>query len=143
VTAALCGIESRLDTSYPGNCTTGVTDFTALSASYQPDIDPAYYTDYESYSGNGRRFITVAVVSVLPTDTTCSAGMTVLGFRQFLVDPPADGTTFNATDPNGRFVAVYAGSIAPLTQGWFDSRYAPSCTAAGSITGPGKVVLHQ
>ena len=127
VTAALCGMESRLDTAYPAMCTTDVTDFAALSAMYLPDTDPAYYDDYSGYSGNGRRLITVAVVSALPTDTTCSAGMTVLGFRQFLVDPPALGSTFDPTDANGRFVALYVGSVAPLPQGWFDSRYAPAC----------------
>lgn len=143
VTSALCGIESRLDASFPTNCITDVTDFASLSAGFQPDIDPAYYSDYSGYSGNGRRLITVAVVSAMPTDTSCSAGMTVLGFRQFLVNPPADGTTFSPTDPNGRFVALYVGSVAPIPQGWFDSRYAPSCSAAGTVVGPGKVVLHQ
>ncbi len=142
VTAALCGIESRLDTAYPGACTTDVTDFAALSAPLNPDTDPAYYTDYSAYTGNGRRLITVAVVSAMPADTSCSAGMTVLGFRQFLVDPPADGSTFSPTDPNGRFVAIYAGSVAPVPQGWFDSRFAGACQSS-SLTGPGKVVLHQ
>jgi hypothetical protein len=145
VTNLLCGIESRLDTSYAGNCQTGVTDFGTLSASYLADTDGAYYTDYAGYSGNGRRIITVAIVTpTLPTDTTCSAAMTVLGFRQFLVEPPSDGTsTFSATDPNGRIPVLYIGSIAPIAQGWFDSRYAPACTANGTVVGPGKVVLHQ
>jgi len=142
VTAALCGVESRVDTAYPSNCTTAVTDFAALSAALLPDIDPAYYTDYSGYSGNGRRLMTVAVVNTLAADNTCSAAMTVLGFRQFLVDPPADGLTFSPTDANGRFVALYVGSVAPLPQGWFDSRYAGACQSS-SLTGPGKVVLHQ
>jgi Flp pilus assembly protein TadG len=145
VTAALCGIESRLDTAYPTNCITDVTDFDTLSASFQPDLDPAYYTDYSGYTGNGRRLITVAVLSAMPTDSnaSCSVASTVLGFRQFLVNPAADGSTFSPTDPNGRFVALYIGSVAPVPQGWFDSRYASSCQAAGAVVGPGKVVLHQ
>jgi Flp pilus assembly protein TadG len=145
VTNMLCGLESRLDTAYAGNCQTGVTDFGTLSASYLADTDGAYYTDYSGYSGNGRRIITLAIVTAtLPTDTSCSAGMTVLGFRQFLLEPPSDGTgTFNATDPNGRIPLLYLGSVAPISQGWFDSRYAPACTAAGTVLGPGKVVLHQ
>jgi Flp pilus assembly protein TadG len=145
VTAALCGVESRLDTAYPTNCISDVTDFDSLSASFQPDLDPAYYTDYSGYSGNGRRIVTVAVLSAMPTDNnaSCSTSSTVVGFRQFLVNPPADGTTFSPTDPNGRFVALYLGTIAPVPQGWFDSRYAPACSAAGTVVGPGKVVLHQ
>jgi Flp pilus assembly protein TadG len=145
VTNLLCGMESRLDTAYAGNCQSGVTDFGTLSASYQADTDGAYYTDYAGYSGNGRRIITMAIVTApLPTDTTCSAGMTVLGFRQFLVEPPTDGTgTFNATDANGRIPVLYLGSIQPISQGWFDSRYAGACTAAGTVSGPGKVVVHQ
>jgi hypothetical protein len=143
VTAALCGMKSRLDTTYPGICTSDVTDFGALSAFFLPDTDPAYYTDYTGYSGNGRRLVTVAVVSAMPTDITCGANMTALGFRQFLVDEPASGSTFNPVDANGRFVAVYMGSVAPLPQGWFDTRYEPACQSLGTLTGPGKVVLHQ
>jgi hypothetical protein len=140
----LCGIESRLDTNYAGLCQ-NITDFSTLSASYLADTDGAYYTDYSGYSGNGRRIVTVAIVTpTLPTDTTCSAAMTVLGFRQFLVEPPADGTgTFSATDPNGRIPVLYLGTVAPIAQGWFDSRFAPACSAAGTVAGPGKVVLHQ
>jgi Flp pilus assembly protein TadG len=145
VTAALCGIESRLDTSYPTNCISDVTDFDALSAGFQPDLDPAYYTDYSGYSGNGRRLITVAVLSAMPPDNNASCGTaaTVLGFRQFLVNPAAAGTAFSPTDPNGRFVALYIGSVSPIAQGWFDSRFAGSCQASGAVQGPGKVVLHQ
>jgi Flp pilus assembly protein TadG len=142
VTYALCGVYSRIDSNPPGNCQTGVTDFAALSPTYLPDTDATYITDYSAYSGNGRRIITVAIVSTLATDTTCSAGMTVLGFRQFLVEPASDGTPFNPTDPNGRFVGLYLGSPAPVAQGWFDTRYAPSCRTY-LTAGPGKVVLHQ
>ena len=43
---------------------------------------------------------------------------------------------------NGRFAALYLGSVAPVPQGWFDTRYAPSCRSYLTV-GPGKVVLHQ
>ena len=69
------------------------------------------------------------------------AAMTVLGFRQFLLDPAADGS-YNPGDANGRFAALYLGSVQPLPQGWFDTRYAPACRSY-LTTGPGKVVLHQ
>jgi hypothetical protein len=39
-------------------------------------------------------------------------------------------------------VALYLGAVAPLPQGWFDTRYAPACRSY-LTTGPGKVVLHQ
>jgi hypothetical protein len=56
--------------------------------------------------------------------------MTILGFRQFLVQPEV-----SANDANARFVASYIGSVVPLKQGTFGG-----CT---QTAGPGKVVLHQ
>jgi len=38
-------------------------------------------------------------------------------------------------DPNGRFLAIYIGSVAPVKQGRFDG--------CQQTAGPGKVVLHQ
>ena len=96
-----------------------------------------------SLSGSGHN-VSFTGAGFLPTDTTCSANMTVLGFRQFLVDPPGQGATaFNPADPNGRFVALYVGTVAPIPQGWFDSRYASACQSSGALVGPGKAVLHQ
>jgi Flp pilus assembly protein TadG len=137
--AALCGLYSRLD--FPSNvtaCTTVVTDFAALATPYLPDTDlvPSETPPYLNYTGNGRRLITAAIVD------GAGATMTVLGFRQFLIEPNLDGTFFNPADPAGRFPALYIGSPAPMQQGWFDSRYAPFCPI-GSFSGPGKVVLHQ
>ena len=80
-------------------------------------------------------------MNALATDITCAAAMTVLGFRQFLLEPAADGS-FDPTDANGRFAALYLGSVAPVPQGWFDTRYAPACRSYLTV-GPGKVVLHQ
>jgi hypothetical protein len=59
----------------------------------------------------------------------------VLGFRQFLVMPAEGGVAINPDDPNGRFVAMYIGSVAPVKQGRFDG-----CQQSA---GPGKVILHQ
>jgi hypothetical protein len=96
---------------------------------------------YTAYIGNGRRIITVAVVDALAPNS--GATMTVLGFRQFFLEPPQDGTIpfFSPSDPNGRFAAMYIGSPAPLRQGWIDDRFQVGCPAQTS--GPGKVVLHQ
>jgi hypothetical protein len=118
-----------------------VTDFGTLSVTYPPDTFPDYVADATTYAGNGRRIMTVAVVNALATDITCGAAMTVVGFRQFLLDTAADGS-FDVTDASGRFAAVYLGSVAPVPQGWFDSRYAPACRSF-LTAGPGKVVLHQ
>jgi Flp pilus assembly protein TadG len=141
--ATLCGIRSRLsDNADAPACATGVTDFAALSTAYVPDIDTLNGLDvYTGYAGNGRRIITVAIVDTLATNS--AAAMTVLGFRQFLVEPNSDGTFFEPGDPNGRFPVMYIGNPAPVQQGWFDTRYAPSCPTGGALIGPGKVVLHQ
>ena len=138
VEAALCGIYSRLD--YPSNqgiCATVVPDLASLS-NYLPDLDLAAgeTPPYFNYIGDGRRIVTAAIVD------GAGSTMTVLGFRQFLIEPNPDGTFFSPTDPNGRFPALYIGYPAPLQQGWFDTRHAASCPI-GSLNGPGKVVLHQ
>ena len=84
--------------------------------------------------------ITVAVVDTLAAAVT--ATMTVLGFRQFLLELNTDGTLLNAGDTNGRFVVQYIGNPKPVRQGYFDDRFQLSCPIGG-FSGPGKVVLHQ
>ena len=84
--------------------------------------------------------ITVPVVDVLAPNT--ATPMTVLGFRQFLLQPNPDGTPFNPSDTNGRFVATYIGSPMPVKQGYVDDRFGQSCPAPVT-SGPGKVVLHR
>jgi hypothetical protein len=136
VTSFLCGLYTRISTELIGSC----ADFSAVAAGYNPDIDAAYVSDMASYSGNGRRILTVAVVNAMPADTGCGT-MTVVAFRQFLLNPNTEGA-FSPTDANGRFAAIYLGSVSPVSQGWFDTRYAPACRSY-LTTGPGKVVLHQ
>lgn len=141
VSIALCGLYSRFDNANPpGVCSNNITDFATLAAAYPPDTDVATgQTDlYSAYIGNGRRVITVAIVDTLQTAVTGT--MTVLGFRQFFLEPNADGTFLNPAEQNGRFVAQYIGSPVPLKQGFFDDRYALGCSVTA---GPGKVVLHQ
>jgi Flp pilus assembly protein TadG len=139
--AALCGLFTRVDNStFPAACTAAVTDYTPLSAAAPIDSDPGTTQDvYANYNGNGRRVITVAVVDALAPNS--ATPMNVLGFRQFLLQPQPDGTVFNPSDANGRFVATYIGSPKPLTQGNIDDRYGFGVCPATS--GPGKVVLHQ
>ena len=102
--AALCGLYERFDNqTQPGVCTTSVTDYSALQPAFQPDTDVVTGQGdiYSSYSGNGRRVITVTVVDALAPNT--ATPMTVLGFRQFLVQPNPDGTFFDPSDAERPF----------------------------------------
>jgi hypothetical protein len=109
----------------------GVPEVDTLSTIFPPDPDVADYDVYTDYTGTGRRLITIPVVDVLSSTNT----MTVLGFRQFLVSPALGGVNISISDTFGRFVAMYAGSVAPVRQGRFDG--------CQQQAGPGKVVLHQ
>jgi Predicted membrane protein len=132
VTRAMCGIYSRFASDVPTACEGLVTDIDTLATAYQPDVDLTDIADYSTYVGNARRVITVPVV-----DTLSPGGpMTVLGFRQFLVNPDQNGVNITPTDQDGRFNALYIGNPVPLKQGRFDG----GCALA---SGPGKVVLHR
>jgi hypothetical protein len=61
--------------------------------------------------------------------------MTVLGFRQFFIEPFPNDVTLNPSDVNARFAALYIGSVMPVRQGAF--------SGCQITNGPGKVVLHQ
>ena len=70
-------------------------------------------------------------------DTLSAAGpMTVLGFRQFLINPNQGDVNISPTDTDGRFNALYIGNPVPLKQGRIDG----GCDLP---SGPGKVVLHR
>jgi Flp pilus assembly protein TadG len=130
VTDVLCGLDSRFEASTNPACQ-AIAAFDVLSTIYPVDTDLNTYTVYTDYTGSGRRIITIPIVDAIsPT-----ANMTVLGFRQFLVMPAQGGLAINPDDPNGRFVAMYIGSVAPVKQGRFDG--------CQQTAGPGKVVLHQ
>jgi hypothetical protein len=130
VSSFLCGLNLRLDAAVTGVCA-NVPDAEAIAGLYQQDTDINQVDDYAAYTGSGRRVLTVAVVSAL----NAAAAMQPLGFRQFLLEPDPDATTINPNDVNGRFVALYIGSIVPLRQGRYEG-----CTIT---SGPGKVVLHK
>lgn len=131
VQSMLCGVAARFDpTALPTVCEQ-ITDIATISTLRPADTDLTDLSDYASYTGNGRRVITVAVVETLQ-----NTGMTVLGFRQFLVDPLLNGTTINPADQAGRFPVIYMGNPVPLRQGRFDGN-------CGVTTGPGKVVLYR
>ena len=131
VTNAICGIFSRFDAAAPAACA-NVTDVDTLASAYQPDTDLTDIDDYTTYVGNGRRVITIPVVDVLSP----GGPMTVLGFRQFLVDPNQGDLNVSPADVSGRFAALYIGAPVPLKQGRFDG----GCQLT---SGPGKVVLHR
>lgn len=128
---ALCGLDSRFENNPATSCQ-AITDLDTISSAYIADTDVASTDDYTAYAGDARRVITIPIVDAL----SATAGMTIQGFRQFLVEPTANFTGDNPADSNGRFAALYIGSVVPLKQGRFDG----GCAAQ---SGPGKVVLHQ
>lgn len=131
VTSYLCGLATRMDNSLVQGCTT-IADVDTLNGFYTADTDLTDLDDYTGYTGNGRRILTVTIVDALnPTGT-----MTVLGFRQFLLEPLQNQAGIAPNDANGRFRALYIGNVAPLRQGRVDG-------GCGVTSGPGKVVLHQ
>ena len=130
VPSALCGMTTRFESTLLGSCTI-IPDSDTLSAIYTPDTDTSFVTDYTAYTGTGRRIITIPILDVLnPTGT-----MTVLGFRQFLVQPTQGVGDVAPNDVGGRFGATYIGSVVPVKQGRFDG-----CSVSA---GPGKVVVHE
>ena len=143
VPEALCGLYSRFDSANPpGVCSTNVTGFTDLAGSNTQDTDivTGLADPYSVYTGNGRRVVTLPIVNTLASDVVGT--MTVLGFRQFLLEPNQDGSFLNPSDNFGRFIVQYIGNPAPVRQGWFDDRFQLACPLGG-FSGPGKVVLHQ
>ena len=132
VSSALCGLDLRFEPSPSSTFSTvcgNVASAGTLEPAFTQDTDLIEEDTYPSYTGNGRRLITVSIV-----DTLNPNGMTVLGFRQFLVQPNLNISTVNPSDINGRFLVMYVGNVAPLKQGNFGS--------CGVTSGPGKVVLH-
>ncbi len=130
VVSLLCGLTTRFESTLPTQCS-NIAEVDTISGLYTPDTDTTDLDDYTQYLGTGRRVITVAIVDAL----SASGSMTVLGFRQFLVEPNQGGVDLTPNDNYGRFVGLYIGSAMPLRQGSF--------AGCQQTAGPGKVVLHQ
>lgn len=130
ITALGCGLAARFDSTVPAACAS-VAEVDTLAGLNAIDTDLTDLDDYTQYTGNQRRVITVPVVDALATGSE----MTVLGFRQFLLEPSNGAMTLNVDATNGRFPALYIGSVVPLRQGRMSG-----CTITA---GPGKVVLHR
>jgi len=129
VQAYLCGMATRFETGVYAGCES-IPEVETATQAFTPDADVTDLDEYSAYTGTGRRILTVPIVDSIADP----AAMTILGFRQFLVEPVANTTNINPADTNGRFVVLYLGNVAPIRQGRFSG-----C----SITaGPGKVVLH-
>jgi hypothetical protein len=127
----LCGMASRFDPAPTVARCVSIPEVDTMSSIYTADTDITDLDDYATYTGSTRRVITIPIVDALAVGGT----MTVLGFRQFLVEPNQNDININPADSNGRFVGLYIGSVMPLRQGRFD--------ACQITAGPGKVVLHQ
>jgi Flp pilus assembly protein TadG len=130
ISVFLCGLAARFDNTTVPNVCNAVNESDTVLSGATVDTDITDVEDYTAYTGNRRRVITVPIV-----DTASTATMIVLGFRQFLIEPNANDTTLNAADQNGRFAALYLGTVMPVRAGRIDG-----CSLT---VGPGKVVLHQ
>ena len=130
VTAYVCGLNTRFEAGINEACA-NVPDVDAATAPFLVDTDVEDVEDYGAYTGNLRRVLTIPIVDSLVDPQA----MTVLGFRQFLLQPTPNLGTLQPQDNNGRFIVTYLGSPVPLRQGRFSG-----CSIA---SGPGKVVLHQ
>jgi Flp pilus assembly protein TadG len=127
----LCGLATRFDSTTVPTACANVAEVDTMITAEIADTDITDLDDYAAYIGNGRRVITIPIVDAISGTGT----MTVLGFRQFLVEPNPNDVTVNPTDSNGRFAALYIGSVVPVRQGTF--------SGCQITNGPGKVVLHQ
>ncbi|MEO8126841.1 MAG: pilus assembly protein TadG-related protein [Bryobacteraceae bacterium] len=127
----LCGLAARFDSSTVPTACANVVDADTILSAQIPDTDITDLDDYTAYAGNGRRVITIPIVDALSGTNT----MTILGFRQFLVEPNPNDVTLNPSDVNARFAALYIGNPVPVKQGSF--------SGCQITNGPGKVVLHQ
>ncbi|MEZ5352055.1 MAG: pilus assembly protein TadG-related protein [Bryobacteraceae bacterium] len=126
----LCGMATRFETGVFAGCDT-IPEVDAATGALLPDTNVDDLDEYAGYTGNNRRIITVAIAENLDDVNA----IPIIGFRQFLLEPLPNNTNLSPTDGNGRFVALYIGSPAPVKQGRVSG-----CTIE---SGPGKVVLHQ
>lgn len=129
VQSYLCGMATRFETGVYAGCET-IPESETVAPTYTQDADIADIEEYATYVGSGRRILTVPIVDSINDP----AAMTVLAFRQFLLEPVANTTNINPADTNGRFAVLYLGNVAPVRQGRFSG-----CSVT---SGPGKVVLH-
>jgi hypothetical protein len=130
VTGFVCGLATRLQAGVAEGCA-NIAEADTAAAPFAADTDNADVEDYASYTGNLRRILTIGMVDSLGDPQA----MTVLGFRQFLLQPVPNVGNVQPNDSNGRFIVTYIGNPVPLSAGRFSG-----CSAAA---GPGKVVLHQ
>lgn len=130
VQAFMCGLSLRFDAVAPAVCQQ-IPEVETVASAYTPDTDTSDVADYVQYTGTGKRIITIPIVD----STTNLSAMTILGFRQFFLEPEQNAANINAADTNGRFIALYLGAVAPVHQGSIGGCQQPA--------GPGKVVLHR
>jgi len=128
----LCGLAARFDNTVPDACA-AIPEVDSVIAGHPIDSDTTDLDTYAGYTGNTRRVITAAIVDAL----NAAGEMTILGWRQFLIEPSNGAATLNIDAQNGRFPVLYIGSPVPVRQGSF-----AGCTSQ-LASGPGKVVLYR
>lgn len=129
----LCGLNTRFGVDPAGNDCDNIEGSSDLALLYRTDADlgaaESALQDYATeYDGNQRRVLTVALVDGADT-------LTVLNFRQFLVE---NAPTVAGLDPagfTGAFRAQYVGRPVPIRTGTIGG----ACLVTAGI---GRVVLH-
>jgi Flp pilus assembly protein TadG len=129
-----CGLNTRFGADTTGTACDNIAGIDDLRLAFAADTDvgaPAEAAQlYASeYDGNTRRVITVAIVDA-------TANLTVLNFRQFLLQNDVTTPGVAVNNFRGPLRAQYIGAPVPV-------RLGTAAGACGVARGVGKVVLHQ
>ena len=128
----VCGLNTRFGVDPADNACVNITGAGELAALYAPDTDlgtTEALQDYSTeYDGNVRRVLTVALVDAADS-------LTVLNFRQFLIENAPGILGLNPAGFTGAFRAQYIGRRVPLRCGGVGG-------ACGVSFGVGRVVGH-
>lgn len=128
----ICGLNTRFGIDPTTNACNNIEGASDLALIYKPDGDlggGGVLQNYsEEYDGNSRRVLTAAMVDA-------GDALTVLNFRQFLIEPAATVEGLDLSGFTGAFRAQYIGRPVPLRSGTLGG----SCTVAAGV---GRVVLH-
>jgi hypothetical protein len=134
----ICGLNVRFGVDASNPPCSAVSEFASLQTAFTADTDlnggadPTMEDYAMEYSGNFRRIITVAIIDTVAT-------LSVLNFRQFLIEPAPPPTQGLAASAAGAFRAQYIGAPVPVRCGGVGG----VCSITGGVSpGVGRVVLH-
>ncbi len=133
-----CGLNTRFGIDPATNACANIANSDTLALAFPADLDPGTVDgtlqDYQNdYLGNARRVVTVAIVD-------SSSTLTVLNFRQFLIEP-SPGTS-GVTIPNAGTAASFRGAVrAQYIGNPVPVRLGTTAGFCGVTKGVGKLVL--